>query len=177
MPTMLGRAPSPRQISYIESLLEQRDLPEPLAVRLRERIAGNELDMQACSDAIEYLRNCAFKATPERTGTQVTEPGLYEHGDLVYKVQYNKSKTNLYAMVLDTTMTEARRLTEAGTTIKATYTYDKGAIFKISAEHRITGERASELSFVFSNCLVCGRKLTDAQSVARSIGPVCINKV
>lgn len=108
---------------------------------------------------------------------QTLDIGIYEVDDKIYKVKVNRAKTRKYAEVLSFTVGEALRLTRAGSTIKAEYIFERGAIFRIRPEHRITGKRAEELSIVFRSCIVCGRTLKAAASVARGIGPVCIKKV
>lgn len=120
------------------------------------------------------------EAKMERDGftdrAPVTEIGIYELGDKIFKVKRSKSD-RLYAEVLSYTVGEALRLTAAGTVIKAKYVYSAGAIYTLSAADRITGDRAKELSVVFTSCIVCGRHLKNALSVERAIGPVCWKRV
>lgn len=53
----------------------------------------------------------------------------------------------------------------------------RGALRRIRPEHRMTVERAKELSLQWSQCIRCGAELTNAVSVERGIGPVCITKI
>jgi hypothetical protein len=167
------------QASYLANLLDQRECAEVHAEALRARIARGEVTKQQASDAIGWLKTQPFKAVVAAPNlTPVTEAGIYETPDgKIYQVKWNKTKTNLYAKVLDMTVTEAIRLTAAGTKIKATYVYEAGAIHKIDAAWKITGPRAEELSIVFTSCIVCGRTLKQADSVKAGIGPVCRKKV
>lgn len=41
---------------------------------------------------------------------------------------------------------------------------------------RMTAEQASMFGHVYGMCVVCGRTLTDEDSIARGIGPVCAEK-
>lgn len=168
---------SDKQVSYLRSLLDKHETPADSADTLRARLELGDVTKGQANEYIEFLKLCPQKSAATTGGTPVTEPGLYEHAGLIYKVQRSKTSGNLYAKVLDTSVDQALRLTAAGTTIRASYTYAPGAFRQIDASNRITGDRANELSIIFSNCLVCGRTLTAAQSVARSIGPVCIGRV
>lgn len=55
--------------------------------------------------------------------------------------------------------------------------YAAGAIRDLRPEHRMTRERAIELSTRWARCIRCGAELTAALSVERGIGPVCITKI
>ena len=180
--TRISNPASPKQVNFIKKLLDEKQVESEAAQRLRHLIDQGTLTGGrdgTASQAINWLlvqprrvvNPATFAATP------VTEPGIYEHDGKIYKVQYNKTKTNLYAKVLTMTIGEAKRLTAAGSTVKAEYVYAPGAFREIDASHRITGPRAEELSIVFNNCIVCGRHLKAADSVKAGIGPVCRNKV
>lgn len=135
-------------------------------------IQRREREQEAAAALAKMARDAATAFDP-----QTLEIGIYEVDDHIYKVRQNRAKTRKYAEVLSFTVSEALRLTKAGSTIKAQYVFERGAIFRIRPEHRITGKRAEELSIVFTSCIVCGRTLKAAASVARAIGPVCIKKV
>lgn len=168
---------SVRQIDFIQVLLDQRDLPDADAARLRERIAAGTLTKGLASDSIGYLKSLPYKSRTESpmgsAHQPVTEPGIYEFQDKIYKVQRTRDKQRLYAKVLAMTIGEAKRLTATGSTVKSEYVYAPGVFRLIDARHRITGERAEELSIIFNNCIVCGRHLKAADSVKAGIGPVC----
>lgn len=55
--------------------------------------------------------------------------------------------------------------------------YAAGAIRSLRPQHRMTVERAKELSVRFARCIRCARVLTADQSVEQGIGPVCITKI
>ena len=99
--------------------------------------------------------------------------GVYElpTGE-IYVVKPNREGTHFYAMKL--VQVSGERLTEAGTHVKIDFEYEKGAIFRIKPEHKMSLARAKELMVLYKHCIVCGRKLKDATSVERGIGPVCI---
>lgn len=187
MTSMMVKRPadpaSPAQVNFLMSLLDQRDLPEADATRLRERIDAGSLTKGLASESIQYLKARPYKAATEAAPMgsahqPVTEPGIYEHPDgRIFKVQYNRQKTHMYAKVMTLTVGEAKRLTAAGSEVNFDYEYAPGAFRVIDARHRITGARAEELAVIFTKCFICNRRLKAAASVKAGIGPVCMKKV
>jgi len=57
------------------------------------------------------------------------------------------------------------------------FEYEPGALGKLSATDRMTVEEAAEFGKLYGWCCVCGRQLTDEQSIAAGIGPVCASRV
>lgn len=173
---------SPAQVNFILSLLDQRDLPEADADRLRDRIMSGNLTKGLASESIGFLKAQPYKVVPEGTmgsaAQPVTEPGIYEHPDgRIFKVQRSKTSGHLYAKVMSLTVGEAKRLTASGAVVNFDYEYAPGAFRVIDARHRITGARAEELAVIFTKCFICNRGLKAASSVKAGIGPVCIKKV
>jgi hypothetical protein len=99
----------------------------------------------------------------------VTEEGMYLMGkaaghsgaNLIYRVVASKDSGRLYA----------KRSTPDG------FEYDKGAIFRLFAEDRMTVEEVAEVGRRDGYCYVCGRHLTNPESVALGIGPICGGRV
>lgn len=168
------------QVSFVQSLLLSRDIPADFAERVQACLAAGMTKTDA-SAAITYMKarpSAAPAAATGRFDPQTLEVGLYELGDTIYKVKNNRAGTRVYAEVLTMSVGEAQRLTATGATIKAKYEFqghDKLALLR--PEMRITGERAKELTVIFSSCIVCGAHLKAAQSVERGIGPVCFGKI
>lgn len=104
----------------------------------------------------------------EPTGDPVTEMGIYvqhdadDNGIDIYRVRESKAG-NLYALLLDPTTGD--------------FEYARGAIRNLSAADRLTSDEAALLGQALGMCIVCGATLTDPESVARGIGPVCAKKV
>ena len=92
---------------------------------------------------------------------QLVEDRLYETPDgEIYRTVLSGAG-NLYAKIWTTDGWE----------------YAAGAIRDIRPEHRMTVERAKELSIKFARCIRCGATLTADESVERGIGPICITKI
>lgn len=173
---------TPFQTQYILDLLVRHEISPEHRQRLSD--AWGTMDSELAIKTIYWLKRQPSKtltaqaptATSNRTVTSspVTplEIGIYEYNGEIYKLKQARAG-HLYAMRLNYDVKTAERLTEAGETIKAVYEYAPGMMRRITAEHRITGERAEELSTVFGNCIVCGRSLRAAESVKVGIGPIC----
>ena len=56
------------------------------------------------------------------------------------------------------------------------FVYDKGGIATLTESHRLSVEDAAAFGFEFGVCAWCGKALSDPESVARGIGPVCYRK-
>lgn len=124
------------------------------------------------------VRVCAqiVNLPPKPATVQVTEPGMYKIPggsiyDNVFQVVFNKAKTHLYAKKLVATYDACNELH------RVDFDYDKGSIFKLSAENRMTVAEVAELGKLTGRCWVCRRELNTAKSIAAGIGPVCIKKV
>lgn len=60
--------------------------------------------------------------------------------------------------------------------VDGSFEYARGAIQQLRSEHRMTLAQAKEFGALYGTCIVCGRTLTDEQSIAAGIGPVCASK-
>lgn len=102
----------------------------------------------------------AIKAVSEAT------EGWYEIDGTVVKVQKAvHGSGKLYAK---------RLIVEVGA---ASWQYEPGLIRQCNDSNRLTAERAMEMGQLYGVCVVCGAVLTDEQSIARGIGPICFGKV
>lgn len=55
--------------------------------------------------------------------------------------------------------------------------YAPGVSTKIHINSRITLEKAKEYGRQTGNCLICGRELTNPNSIANGIGPICAGRL
>lgn len=95
--------------------------------------------------------------------------GYYVKGADVYKVRVSKTG-NPYATVLTTVHTETGAA-------KGKWEYVPGAIALLTADDAITVEQAAEYGHLHGFCAICGKTLTDPDSVTRGIGPVCAQNI
>jgi hypothetical protein len=111
--------------------------------------------------------------TPPRPSTTKAEPGIYAtpSGDIV-KVQWNKAKTNVYA--LRWVEIHGERLVDATEErVHGEWEYSPGLVFGIDPAWRMTLAQAKAFILRYGQCVRCGRHLKAAESVEQGIGPVC----
>jgi hypothetical protein len=87
-------------------------------------------------------------------------PGFYLVNAGAFKVRTSKTTGRLYAMKLDT---------DTGK-----FEYDKGAIFNLRPETRMTKEQAAAYGHKTGRCMICGRELSNEESLKIGIGPICL---
>ena len=107
----------------------------------------------------------------EKTTFTLT-PGVYEVNGEIFNLKFNKAKTNLYAQRL-VEKPGVDRLAESGDVVHIEFEYAPGVVRRLKPHHKMSIERARELTIRYGRCLACGRRLKNAESVERGIGPVC----
>ena len=121
---------------------------------------------------LSAARKMKAKCDARATEPQVPdpEPGFYfirvgeDAEDAVFvRVQENRDKTRVYAMAFDP---DTRRWEYVNREPFAACTPDTV----------VTAEQAMWFGHAYGICLRCGATLTDPESVARGIGPVCATK-
>lgn len=90
---------------------------------------------------------------------KVTE-GFYLVNAGAFKVKRSQSTGRLYAMKLDLNTGK--------------FEYDKGAIYNLRPETRMTKEQAAAYGHQTGRCMICGRELTNEESIKIGIGPICL---
>lgn len=164
-----------KQVSFIATLCQQRDTTsvEASVVAARGSVMSQTLSKKAASDLINLL---LAQPRVESKATSKEEPadGIYldetDDGDVVYKV---------YKMVHGSGRQGVKRLDITFADGKATgsFTY-----LGLAAKHLPTSaakmplEKAQEFGRIYGFCVKCGRTLTDEESIAAGIGPVCAGK-
>lgn len=123
-------------------------------------------------------------SAPTPAFTAATE-GIYRDPNTgtIYKVQVAKQGSgNLYAKRL--------MVTQAGTCggcmfcdgedtcpdYVGNFEYAPGVVKALRPEWKLTVEEAAEFGALYGICGCCGRDLTDEESIARGIGPICFAK-
>jgi hypothetical protein len=166
---------SDKQIAFIRTLAPERDY---LSLTTYQRAAleavytgGEPLTSYHASKLIDALLHTvrADSASmrpgwlPAAQPAPVLEPGFYlSPAGAVVRVQHNKAKTSVYGKVLDS--------------VTGRFAYVAGATRDLVPDARLTLAQAAELGQHFGRCVCCGAELTDPDSVAAGIGPVCAAK-
>ena len=101
------------------------------------------------------------------TGAGVTTDGWYKAGEDIFKVQVAvHGSGKLYA----------KRLMVTGHG-EATWEYAPGMVYRLTDADRLSIEDAAKFGTLYGVCAVCGRTLTDEESIEAGIGPVCIKRL
>lgn len=160
------RPASEKQIAFFERLYAERDFDTQAIHDVRNRLqSGESIPMRYLSQCIDIMTGYPRKAVTHEDGQAVGE-GYYLQEDTVYKVVASKSTGNLYAKALHST--------EHGS---ASWDYAPGAMKHLRAAHRLTLDQAREMGTRLGACVICGKALTDPDSVERGIGPVCAARI
>lgn len=138
-------------------------------------IACPSVDMPPSVYAKEYANNTPFwengAGAPVASNNAVTVTmGVFKKDGKIFVVKPNKAKTRVYAKEI---IESPARITENGTVVDFEAIYRPGAIYKLAESDRWDIADAQDFLTKFSKCIVCGRTLKAAKSVASAIGPVC----
>jgi len=116
-------------------------------------------------DAVERNMNRPVRVVQ---ANPVSEVGMYRNADgVMFRVKRSRQSGNLYA---ERVIPEAPRKSER-------FVYERGGIYRLSADMRMTLEQAQMFGVQFGICCVCGAELTATESVANGIGPICAGRV
>jgi len=96
--------------------------------------------------------------------------GVFRKDGRIYVVKPNKEKTRFYAKEI---VESPARITEAGSEVDFESVYRPGVIYNLQESDRWPLAEAANFLTKYARCIVCGRHLKAAKSVATSIGPVC----
>ena len=93
------------------------------------------------------------------TKGKIIAEGIYQDGDKIVRVRKAQAG-HLYGLVWD------------GTEFK----FVSGAMRGMTSDMRVTLEQASEFGKTTGTCMMCGRELTNPESISRGIGPICASR-
>lgn len=116
--------------------------------------------------AASLLISAAKDATPPPAEVAATEPpeGIHQHDGVIFKVQVAKQGSGRkYAKRLDP---DAQSFDYVG----------RGPLANLSEDTLMSAEEAAVFGRLYGFCVRCGADLTDEDSIARGIGPICATK-
>tara|TARA_R110002110_G_scaffold279890_3_gene494735 strand:+ start:1273 stop:1770 length:498 start_codon:yes stop_codon:yes gene_type:complete len=129
--------------------------------KLTERQEAAARSMHTKCSARTAAREAAKNIPAPKVGFYCTADGMF------YRVQSNKAKTNVYAKELQTSGSG-----------KPFWKYVGRLPFaSLNNDVRLTAVQAAEFGHTHGACLICMKELTDPESVARGIGPVCATRL
>lgn len=148
-----------KQVALITKLTAEKDWTSAaVAAPVQEMLAGVALSKKEASGVIDMM----FKLPSiKKTSFVKVEDGFYVLNDKIFKVQTSP----------DTGRTYAKQLTSSGS-----FVYAPGMVGKLAKGQKLTLEVAKKYGKLYGMCVVCGRTLTDEQSIAAGIGPICAAK-
>lgn len=150
---------SEAQIKFLRSLLVEKIEDEA-----KSAAAVAWLDTHKLSKATASAKITEYKAMPSVrkafNSTPELDEGMYKVGDDIFKVYFTQAGH-----------IATKQLTEDG----FEYTGRK-PLAVIKPEHRMTLDEAKEYGKVTGTCCNCGRLLTNEESIANGIGPICATK-
>lgn len=132
------------------------------------KLAAYNVELEKKLEAFEPVETTVLK------GQDLKVDALYKLGDDVYKVIWNKSQTFKYAMKMTFT---------PGWMKKGKFVYAAGIINELDSTMQLDLEGAKGYAqwafqkFQVGICCNCGKLLTNKDSVAEGIGPVCSGKI
>lgn len=177
-PTPSANTATEKQINFINRLKTERDVPEQLINDQRQLWREGRFTVREASNFIDQLLALPkIKSTP---AADVPE-GMHRdaHGT-IYKVQRAvHGSGNLYAKMLKWVYSCECESTDehvAQCEKEVTFVYVPGGLRTLSEATRMTLDDARQWGLMYGNCVRCGRTLTDENSIAAGIGPVCAAK-
>lgn len=136
------------------------------------RLQGKDATFKDASKALDAL----FRAGNKVTKTQV-EPlalGLYLKGEELYKVHLTRSSGQMVASLW--TLFETPEPTARGLKFGEFVYQGKRPLNSLTADMRLTLDEAKAMGAQFHYCCSCGIELTNPESIAEGIGPICARK-
>jgi hypothetical protein len=110
------------------------------------------------NDLLDYMQ--ALQSNLRETCPNATEPGVYWTNGQVYKIVISRTSGQPYAK----------------RDANGTWEYAPGVIYSLKTCDLLTYEQAAAIGRATGNCVCCGRELSDQDSVAAGIGPVCAKR-
>jgi hypothetical protein len=164
--TMTTPADFDKAYDYLRANHTRNDFYASLFQQFERKGVLSEKQILAVLRGIEHDR-AHDRERVKSEANPVTECGIYRNDKGVFRVKQSKSSKRFYA----------ERFVPNAESKSERFEYDRGAIFSLTPEHRLTLAQAVELGAQHGVCVVCGAELTDPTSIERGIGPVCAKKV
>jgi hypothetical protein len=154
---------SERQFNYLRKLIVEREYNTDLTVDEQVSILDRSFKYMKISSATASLMIDRAKTSPVRTVMKTRGPvpdGIYFYlGD--------------YVKVLHAVNGSGRQYTKKFNRTTESWDYTPGLLGCLVSADRLTEEQAKEFGALYGRCVVCGRTLTDEESIEYGIGPVC----
>lgn len=157
------------QITLIKRLVSEKDTTAIDSYLDTARAVAMQTPEKFTTKTASALLDLLFQQPRKDTPAEVPE-GMHKVGDRIYKVQ---------VAVHGSGAKYAKELVQRGADAfddGFMFEYSPGAIRQLSTETLMTLEDAKKFGALYGTCCVCGRTLTNEDSIAAGIGPVCAEK-
>lgn len=154
------RPATQRQFDFISRLLKERDSSavEALVSRARASAVAGTMSSTDASAMIEILLD---QPKAEAPAAAEVEAGIYSMGDRVFRVYFGQNAGRML--------------------VKEVHFLDEGVEYEYLGSARVLPvdavrlpvEEVGALGVTSGECLICGRLLTDPESVDFGVGPIC----
>ena len=161
---------SAKQVAYIEDLRTKRAMTPEVAARLTAALAAGMTAAKA-SATIDWLNSQPRVAAVPAKATSPEARGITEG---MYKVPATGGIYKVQRAIHGSGHLMTKRLVGSGT--DWTFVRDTAAMAALRPEYRMTLEEAKEFGTIYGVCVNCGAVLTDQESIARGLGPICAGK-
>lgn len=174
-PNTAPRPATAAQLDYLRSLLTARQVPPAQRTVIQAALDNGDMNAPTASVCITALRALPPQPRNAPAPQPVTEPGMYRRPDgTIARVQRSRQspdgRRRLYAKLLVT-------YTDPDGSQRAAYEYNPGLINRLSPADRMTPEQAQAYGRETGSCCVCARTLTNPDSIAAGIGPICSGRL
>ncbi|MGV8846363.1 DUF6011 domain-containing protein [Tessaracoccus sp.] len=172
------------QLSYIRTLLAQRQVSDPYRTDLEECLTLEHLmSRRVASSVIDSLKAMPYAPKAEvAPAAPVSLEGMHRLGQDIYKVQLAVHGSGRpYAKLLVIDEPDCGGCQNGEDCVPpcawgAHFEMAPGAIRRLSEATRLSLEEAATFGQLYGVCCVCGATLTDEDSIAAGIGPICRRK-
>ena len=164
-----GNTATEAQLNFLKKLVQERagdDKAQKLAQEARAQYARSEFSKASASHLIEALKDTPADWKRERANRPGAPEGIHKFGGVIFKVQI---------AVRGSGKPYAKALVEDGDG-GWVFEYTPGAVRNLTEDTLLPIEEAQKFGHTFGVCCACGRVLTDENSIAAGIGPICADK-
>jgi|SRR6185295_17057753 len=168
MTTTTDQPPTQAQFDYLKDLIAKHDVSgvADIVDAARERAVAGTMTRAQASALIDLVKVQPLRGT--KTEAAELTPGVYRATDgVLYRV---------YPARADRSRMLAKEIVVDGALNHLEFVYAGAASRFVQPEGRLTLEEAKAFGATTGYCIACGAELTDPDSIAAGIGPVCATK-
>lgn len=162
MTATTAKLASDKQIAFIKKLAEEKiwETGGAFEDAVAETLSGAFVTSSFKASAIiDQLLRQPRRNNGQEVGTVKLEDGFYTVHEMIIKAQTSPDSGRQYGKVLDVPTGK--------------FVYQAGILRGVRPEHKLTLEKAKEFGKLYGTCCICGRTLTNEESIEAGIGPVC----